>query len=79
MNSDFWEYKGYHSKTVFDAEKFVLRGKIEGITDLVTFESNDIANLENEFHAAVDDYLEFCDDVGKNPEKEYKGTYHCAT
>ena len=76
MNSDFLEYKGYHSKIVFDAEKFVLRGKIEGITDLVTFESKDIADLENEFHDAVDDYLEFCNEVGKNPEKEYKGTFN---
>ena len=26
--------------------------------------------------ADVDDYLEFCKDVGKEPDKEYKGTFN---
>ena len=51
------EYKGYHTKIEFDAESLVLRGKIEGIKDLVDFESVDIMGIEKEFHTAVDDYL----------------------
>lgn len=30
--------------------------------------------IEKEFHAAVDEYLEFCKEVGKELDKEYKGT-----
>lgn len=70
------EYKGYHAKIEFDSEDLVLRGKIEGIKDLVNFESADISTVEEEFHAAVDDYLEFCKEVGKEPDKEYKGTFN---
>lgn len=70
------EYKGYHAKIEFDSEDLVLRGKIEGIKDLVNFESTDISNVEEEFHAAVDDYLEFCKEVGKEPDKEYRGTFN---
>lgn len=70
------EYKGYHTKIEFDSEDLVLRGKIEGIKDLVNFESADISTVEEEFHAAVDDYLEFCKEVGKEPDKEYKGTFN---
>ena len=70
------ENKGYHAKIEFDSEDLVLRGKIEGIKDLVNFESADISTVEEEFHAAVDDYLEFCKDVGKEPDKEYKGTFN---
>ena len=70
------EYKGYHTKIEFDAESMSLRGKIEGINDYIDFESEDISNIEKEFHAAVDDYLEFCKEVGKDPEKEYKGTFN---
>ena len=33
-------------------------------------------DVENEFHEAVDDYLEFCKEVGKEPDKEYKGTFN---
>ena len=70
------EYKGYHTNIEFNANDCVLRGKIEGINDLVDFECEDIKGIEKEFRAAVDDYLEFCKEVGKNPEKEYKGTFN---
>lgn len=70
------EYKGYHTKIEFDSEEFILRGKIEGINDLVNFESEDIKGIEKEFHEAVDEYLEFCKEVGKEPDKEYKGTFN---
>jgi len=70
------EYKGYHTKIEFDVESMALRGKIEGINDYIDFEAEDIASIEEEFHSAVDDYLEFCAEVGKEPEKEYKGTFN---
>lgn len=70
------EYKGYHTKIEFDSDALVVRGKIEGIKDLVNFESSDLALIEKEFHAAVDEYLEFCKEVGKKPDKEYKGTFN---
>lgn len=76
MMNNILEYKGYHTKVEFDSEDFVLRGKIEGINDLVDFECEDIKDVEKEFHEAVDDYLEFCKEVGKEPDKEYKGTFN---
>lgn len=76
MTSNILEYKGYHTKIEYDAESHSLRGKIEGINDYVDFETVDISKIEYEFHSAVDDYLEFCNEVGKTPEKEYKGTFN---
>ena len=70
------EYKGYRTKIEFDADALLLHGKVEGINDLVTFESADASQIEAEFHAAVDDYLDFCQEVGKPPEKEYKGLFN---
>ena len=35
---NIFEYKGYHTKVEFDSEDLVLRGKIEGIDDLIDFE-----------------------------------------
>lgn len=70
------EYKGYHTRIEFDSESLVVRGKIEGIKDYVDFESADLTSIEKEFHDAVDDYLEFCKEVGKEPDKEYKGTFN---
>lgn len=76
MMNNILEYKGYHTKIEFDVESRTLRGKIDGINDLVDFEASDASGIESEFHSAVDDYLEFCKEVGKVPEKEYKGTFN---
>lgn len=70
------EYKGYYGKVGFSVEDQILYGKIEGIVDLVTFESKNADKIEKEFRDAVDDYLDFCQQVGKEPEKTYKGTFN---
>lgn len=76
MKNNILEYKGYHTRVEYDAVDFVIRGKIEGINDFVEFECEDLKAVELEFHQAVDDYLEFCAEVGKTPEKEYKGSFN---
>ena len=70
------EYKGYHAKVEYDSDASVLHGKIEGINDYVDFICTKIEDVEKEFHSAVDNYLEFCKEVGKEPEKEYKGSFN---
>lgn len=76
IKNNILEYKGYHTTIEFDTQTYVLRGKIEGINDFVNFESSDPKKIEQEFHSAVDDYLDFCKEVGKEPDKEYKGTFN---
>ena len=41
----------------YSAEDRVYYGKIDGIDDLVNFESDSAEGLEKAFHSAVDDYL----------------------
>ena len=49
---------------------------IQGIVDLVTFESDSANDIQKEFHDAVDDYLLFCEEMGKEPNKAYKGSFN---
>ena len=70
------EYKGYYSNVEYSAKDGVLHGKIEGINDLVTFETENASDIEKEFQAAVDDYISFCKQVGKEPEKTYRGSFN---
>ncbi len=76
MMKNILEYKGYYAKVEYSSEDKVLFGKIEGINDLVNFESDSTEGIEKEFREAVDDYLEFCKEVGKEPDKVYKGTFN---
>lgn len=64
------EYRGYHTYVRYSVADKVLYGKIEDIKDLVNFESESATEIENEFHKAVDDYIAFCREVGKNVEEE---------
>lgn len=64
------EYKGYHTEMHFDEEDNIYYGIIENISDLISFHSDTKEDFEKEFHISVDDYLEFCKELGKSPEKE---------
>lgn len=76
MKESMLEYKGYHTVVRYNATDGTLRGIIEGINDYVDFQTTCIADVEKEFHCAVDDYLIFCEEVEKKTEKEYKGTFN---
>ena len=69
-------YKGYSARPEYSAEDRIFYGKILGISDLVDFQSENAKDLESEFHKAVDDYLEFCEEIGKQPQKEYSGLFN---
>ena len=65
-NNDLLHYKGYSARPEYSADNCIFYGKILEISDLVDFQSESIETLEDEFHKAVDDYLEFCQEIGKN-------------
>ena len=66
-------YKGYAARIEFDAEDEIFAGHIVGIRDVVGFHADNVAGLKQAFHEAVDDYLDTCARVGKNPQKPYSG------
>jgi len=74
--NDILEYKGYYASLHFSSEDEVFYGKILGIDDLVNFEGASVKELKKAFHEAVDDYLETCRELGKEPNKTYKGTFN---
>ena len=67
-------YRGYLGSIVADPDEEILHGRIEFINDLVTYEAVDLPSLKKEFEAAVDDYLQTCADLNKEPDKCFSGT-----
>ena len=67
MSEYMLKYKGYYTYVKIDFECHSLYGKIEDIRDYVDFESDSVEGIVREFHSAVDDYLEFCNEVGRAP------------
>jgi predicted HicB family RNase H-like nuclease len=70
------EYRGYFGDIEFSEEDEVFHGKLAYIRDLVTFEATDAKGLKQAFHEAVDDYLEFCAEQGRQPDEPLKGSFN---
>lgn len=79
MKSDMMKYKGYRAVISYDEEDRIFVGEVFGITDSINFHGRSIDELETEFHNAVENYLKLCETTGKNPQKEYSGTFNVRT
>ena len=77
--ADYLKHKGYWGAVEYSAEDGLLHGKIIGINDLVTYEANSVQELEQSFMDAVDDYLQTCIDLDKEPNKFFKGVFNVRT
>jgi predicted HicB family RNase H-like nuclease len=73
MTSKALTYKDYVAAVNFDAEDEIFIGFILGINDVVGFHASTVKGLKSAFHDAVDDYLETCAKIGKDPEKRMSG------
>lgn len=70
------EYKNYVGSVEFSEKDCVFFGKVLGIHSLISYEGTNSKELIEDFHNAVDTYLEECKQTGKNPEKSYKGSFN---
>lgn len=75
MNS-MMEYRGYHASVVYDNDDKIFVGEVFGIVDSLNFHGTSIDELTEMFHQSIDNYLEFCSQIGKEPDKEFKGSFN---
>lgn len=76
MKENVLEHKGYVASISYSAEDEVFYGKVFGINDLVSFEAESAKELKSVFIEAVEDYLKTCAEVGKDPDKQFKGIFN---
>ena len=67
------EYKGYWAAVIFDDRAGIFHGSVVDTRDVVTFVGKSVEELRREFRISVDDYLAFCSERGKEPDKPYSG------
>jgi len=69
-------YKGFIGSVSYSDDDGVLFGKIEGINDLVTYESTEVSDLIKQFRISVDEYIESCKHFNKPLLKSFKGSFN---
>ena len=73
---NYLEYKGYLGSVEYSSEDDILFGKIIGLQNSsISYEGNTLAELKEDFHQAVDDYLSSFPDESQI-EKPCKGTFN---
>ncbi len=66
-------YRGYAARIEYSDEDQCLVGHIAGINDVVGFHGDSVAELRAAFEEAVEDYLEACEKLNREPQKPYSG------
>ena len=74
--SSVMTYEGYTGSVSYSEEDEVFHGKIEAINDLIMFEGTSVNELKEAFHEAVDDYVETCKEMSREPQKPFKGSFN---
>jgi predicted HicB family RNase H-like nuclease len=63
--------KGYVAGVAHDESDALFAGRIAGLRDGVGFHADTVEGLRAAFHEAVEDYLETCASIGKEPQKPH--------
>ncbi|MHC1711185.1 MAG: type II toxin-antitoxin system HicB family antitoxin [Solidesulfovibrio sp.] len=71
--SNHMKYGDYVGTVEFDIEHKRLFGRVVGISDKISYEGNTLIELENDFKESIDEYIEFCKEMGKKPDKSFSG------
>lgn len=69
MHENLLRYRGYFARPEYSADDGLFYGRILGIQDMVDFSAEGEGGVVGAFHQAVDDYLAFCLEIGKSPQK----------
>lgn len=71
------EYKGYQATVSYEDGCLVIQ--VLHVTDHIVAECTDATKVQAEFESLIDQYIADCADIGKEPEKPFKGVFNVRT
>lgn len=72
-------YKGYTGIVEFNEQARIFHGEVVGLRDVITFQGTSVEELEKDMAEAIDFYLDWCEERGKEPEKPFSGKFTVRT
>ena len=73
MTSNTMQYRGYVAAISYAADERRFYGDVLDLADAIAFSGSSVRELEEGFAAAVDAYLDWCAERGKEPAKPFSG------
>lgn len=68
-------YKGYYGVVQYDDEAKVFHGEVINTRTVITFQGTTVDEIDTAFRDSVDDYLDWCKERNKEPEKPFSGKF----
>ena len=68
-------YKGYYGVVQYDDEAKIFHGDVINTRTVITFQGTTVDEIETAFRDSVDDYLDWCKERNKEPEKPFSGKF----
>ena len=68
-------YKGFSARIEYSDDDGCFVGRVAGIQDVIGFHGQSVSKLRAAFKEAIDDYLEACERLGKQPNRPYSGQF----
>ena len=69
------EYRGYVGVVEYDPDIKELVGRVVNVRDVVSFRATSVDELEPQMQSAVDEYIAWCEELGRPPEKPLSGEF----
>lgn len=70
------EYKGYLGRVEYDADAEIFHGEVINTRDVITFQGGNVKELKQALVDSIEDYLEFCEARGEEPERPFSGKFN---
>jgi predicted HicB family RNase H-like nuclease len=70
------KYKGYEAIIEYDEVDRLFFGRVINTRDIISFDGTTVEELQQSFEAVIDEYLEDCQQEGKEPDKVFSGQFN---
>lgn len=70
------KYKDYIGQVIYDDEAKLFHGEVLGMRAVITFQGTTVDEIEQAFIDSIEDYLDWCGERSKKPEKPFSGRFN---
>jgi predicted HicB family RNase H-like nuclease len=70
------KYKNFIGSVEYSEPDKILYGKVLGIDGLISYEGQNVDELEQDFIDGIEHYLSVCKERGITPQKSYTGAFN---
>jgi predicted HicB family RNase H-like nuclease len=68
-------HDGYIARVELDEEAGLFHGEVVNTRDVLTFQGRTLDELRTAFADTIADYVDWCHERGKQPERPYSGNF----